>query len=141
MFGILGGGATAAGGLGMADGTMAIVSSGVILGAGIRSRWSSWTYGKENNDFIVCKADDFCKGNLLKWWKGWRIFQYYIWTVCKKYCKHQKRPCRTETEGGCGIKGRKETVKGQINNMEEFVHVMKSMNKHNSAFVVGMEAK
>lgn len=143
----LGGGAIAAGGLGMAGGTMAIVGGGAILGAGVGigaggavsavSLMGKKSTIAQSAKLLVSVREIFLNDE--------KDIEYSN-TVYEQYVKNiasiEKDLVELKLKESVASKEEKKELKVKIKNTEESVHAMKiamkSMNKYNSAFAVGM---
>lgn len=146
----LGGGAIAAGGLGMAGGTMAIVGGGAILGAGVGigaggavsavGLMGKKTAISQSAKLMVSVREIFLNDEKDVEYSN-TIYEQYV----RNIVSIEKDLVELKLKENVASKEEKKQLKVQIKNMEESVHVMKiamkSMNKYNSAFVVGMEAQ
>ena len=143
----LGGGAIAAGGLGMAGGTMAIVGGGAILGAGVGIGAGGAVsavslMGKKSTIAQSAKLMVSVREIFLNDEKDIE----YSNTVYEQYVKNiasiEKDLVELKLKESVASKEEKKELKVKIKNTEESVHAMKiamkSMNKYNSAFAVGM---
>lgn len=143
----LGGGAIAAGGLGMAGGTMAIVGGGAILGVGVGAGVGGAVsavgiMGKKATIMQSAKLMVSVREIFLNDEKDIE----YSNTIYEQYVKNiasiEKNLVEMKLKESVASKEEKKALKGQIKNTEESVHAMKiamkSMNKYNSAFAVGM---
>ena len=143
----LGGGAVAAGGMGMAGGTMAIVGGSTILGLSV----GSGVGGAVGAASVMGK-----KGTILQSAKLMvavrEIFLNdehdidYSNTVYEQYVQNisdiEKGLIDLELKANVASKEEKKLLEEQINNTKESVHAMKiamkSMNKYNSSFELGL---
>lgn len=143
----LGGGAVAAGGMGMAGGTMAIVGGSAILGLGV----GSGVGGAVGAASVMGK-----KGTILQSAKLMvavrEIFLNdehditYSNTVYEQYVRNiadiEKGLVELELKANVAEKAEKKQLEAQIKNAKESVHAMKiamkSMNKYNSSFELGL---
>ena len=146
----LGGGAIAAGGLGMAGGTMAIVGGGAILGAGVGigaggavsavGLMGKKTTISQSAKLMVSVREIFLNDEKDVEYSN-IIYEQYV----RNISSIEKDLVELKLKENVASKEEKKQLKVQIKNMEESVHVMKiamkSMNKYNSAFVVGMEVQ
>ena len=146
----LGGGAIAAGGLGMAGGTMAIVGGGAILGAGVGigaggavsavGLMGKKTTISQSAKLMVSVREIFLNDEKDVEYSN-IIYEQYV----RNIASIEKDLVELKLKENVASKEEKKQLKVQIKNMEESVHVMKiamkSMNKYNSAFVVGMEVQ
>lgn len=143
----IGGGAIAAGGLGMAGGTMAIVGGGAILGLGVGAGVGGTIsaigiIGKKATimqsaklmvsvrEIFLNDEKDVAYSNM--------VYEQYV----KNIANIEKDLIDLKLKENIATKEEKKTLKLQIKNTEESVHAMsiamKSMNKYNSAFAVGI---
>lgn len=143
----LGGGAVAAGGMGMAGGTMAIVGGSAILGVGV----GSGVGGAVGAASVMGK-----KGTILQSAKLMvavrEIFLNdehdinYSNTVYEQYVQQitdiEKGLVDLELKANVADKAEKKQLEEQIKNTKESVHAMKiamkSMNRYNSSFQLGL---
>ena len=143
----LGGGAVAAGGMGMAGGTMAIVGGSAILGLGV----GSGVGGAVGAATVMGK-----KGTILQSAKLMvavrEIFLNdehdiaYSNTVYEQYVRNiadiEKGLVELELKANVAEKTEKKQLETQIKNAKGSVHAMKiamkSMNKYNSSFELGL---
>lgn len=146
----LGGGAIAAGGLGMAGGTMAIVGGGAILGAGVGigaggavsavGLMGKKTTISQSAKLMVSVREIFLNDEKDVEYSN-IIYEQYV----RNIASIEKDLVELKLKENVASKEEKKQLKVQIKNKEESVHVMKiamkSMNKYNSAFVVGMEVQ
>ena len=143
----IGGGAIAAGGLGMAGGTMAIVGGGAILGLGVGAGVGGAVsaveiMGKKATimqsaklmvsvrEIFLNDEKDVAYSNM--------VYEQYV----KNIANIEKDLVDLRLKENVATKDEKKALELQIKNTEESVHAMsiamKSMNKYNSAFAVGI---
>lgn len=143
----IGGGAIAAGGLGMAGGTMAIVGGGAILGLGVGAGVGGAVsavgiMGKKAmimqsaklmvsvREIFLNDEKDVAYSNM--------VYEQYV----KNIANIEKDLVDLRLKENVATKDEKKALELQIKNTEESVHAMsiamKSMNKYNSAFAVGI---
>ncbi len=143
----LGGGAIAAGGLGMAGGTIAIVGGGAILGTGVGlgvggAVSAASIMGKRETiersaKLMVTVREIFLNDEKDIEYSN-AVYEQYV----KNIANIEKDLVELKLKENVASKEEKKVLKAQIKNAEESVHAMKiamkSMNKYNSAFSVGM---
>ncbi len=143
----IGGGAVAAGGLGMAGGTMAIVGGSAILGAGVgagvggaasaRGLLTEKTAILESAKLMTAVREVFLNDEHDIEYST-AILEQYV----SRIAAMEKELVDLRLKEDLADKEEKKDIKKQIKEMEEPIHAMKiamkSMNKFNSSFEVGL---
>lgn len=146
----LGGGAIAAGGLGMAGGTMAIVGGGAILGVGVGAGIGGGIsaisiMGKKSTilqsaKLMVSVREIFLNDEHDIEYSN-SVYEQYV----RNIADIEKDLVELRLKENVASKEEKKQLKLEIKNTEESVHAMKiamkSMNKYQSAFSVGLSAE
>jgi len=143
----LGGGAVAAGGMGMAGGTMAIVGGSAILGLGVGSGvggavGAASVMGKKGTirqsaKLMVAVREIFLNDEHDIDYSN-TVYEQYV----RNIADIEKGLVELELKANVAEKAEKKQLEAQIKNVKESVHAMKiamkSMNKYNSSFELGL---